>query len=302
MYLLDDRNYHGRKKFFRKYDKAYGPYNNVSNYDLRLIILRHAERIDTSLGHNWYDQVFGGAAQASTQNYLHRDLPRRLPKRSRTFLYIVDPPISRLGENSSCKKGKALSRLRTPIDCCYSSPASRCILTANAILHGMRQKHVPIRIEPLLFEPMYQNEPLELLGNLSPFMSSMDWKNTGYNIDRSYKRLAEFLNLFETMEDYRQRSSKFLRSIERHFDDAIPHLDHRYGHGRRSTILISGHQATAQILQDIAFRQPLNVQLFEQQTATVPYLNTVILARDVATHKWGFQTPMFAAEKSMIFI
>ena len=98
VYLPDDRNYDRRKKFFRKYAKAYGPYNNVSNYDLRLIILRHAERIDASLGYNWYDKVFGGARQASTQNYLHRDLPRRLPKRSCTFLYIVDPPISRRGE------------------------------------------------------------------------------------------------------------------------------------------------------------------------------------------------------------
>ena len=38
---------------------------------------------------------------------------------------------------------------------------------------------------------------------------------------------------------------EFLQSIEQRCSDAVRQMGHRYGHGRRSTILISaGHQTT----------------------------------------------------------
>jgi len=286
VYLNGNKNYHKKKKYFKRYDKLYSPQNIGQNYDLRLIILRHAERIDLVLGENWYDQVFGGVPSASSQSYRNPVLPQRLPHRLNTLLYVFDPPITRSGEQKAFSKGQQLSSMVTTIDSCYSSPASRSIITANAILKGMNRSSVPIRIEPYLFEPMNWNIPLQALGDISPFMSTGDWLQAGYNIDRRYRRLNDYLNPSETENDFLMRSQIFLQSIERLHGGVAPPTGRGYARGRRSTVLIVGHAATPVIFSSIAQRQPFDAEAFGQQCSSIPFLHTIVLERDAISRIW----------------
>jgi len=286
VYLNGNTNYHKKKKYYKKYDRFHAPYNNVQDYDLRLIILRHAERIDTILGEQWYDQVFGGIPSATTQMYQHSLLPQRLPHRLNTLLYVFDPPITRTGQRNSFNKGRELASMGAAVDYCYSSPACRSILTASAILQGMNRSQVPIRLEPYLFEPMSWNTPLQALGDISPFMSTGDWIYNGYNMDRRYRRLNDYLNPLENEQDFLKRSQVLFQSIERRHGGIAPPIGHGYMNGRRSTVLMVGHAATPLIFSNIALQQPFDADAFGQQCAYIPFLHTIVLERNATNRIW----------------
>ncbi|CAF1218676.1 unnamed protein product [Adineta ricciae] len=261
-------------------------YRAQYNYDLRLIILRHAERIDHVLGQDWYDQVFGGVPSAPPQAYRHPLLPQRLPPRSNTLLYVFDPPITRTGEQHATYKGQQLSRVGALADYCYSSPASRSIITANAVLKGMNRSHVPIRVEPYLFEPMNWNSALLLLEQMNPFMSSGDWRKTGYNIDQRYHRLNNYINTSENETGYYVRSRNVFDVIERHHGDISPRVHYGQSPRRRTTILIVGHASSTEMFSTIALRQPFDAKELVDQSAKVSYLHAVVLERDAYSHMW----------------
>jgi broad specificity phosphatase PhoE len=289
----DNKNPYKKKKIIKRYDAINPIYRTQHNYDLRLIILRHAERVDQSLGSDWYDKVFGGVPSAPIQAYKHPSLPQRLPFRSNTLLYIFDPPITRSGEQQSFFKGQQLARAGATVDYCYSSPASRSIVTANAILKGMNRSHIPIRLEPYLFEPMNWNSALLLLDKINPFMSTTDWKQTGYNIDQRYHRISNYLNQHETELDYYNRSKNVFESIVRQHGESLPPVPHGQAPRRRRTILIVGHAASSEMFSTIALRQPFDVKIFGEQCAKVPYLHTAVLERDAITHIWSLRPVMY---------
>ncbi|CAF1329868.1 unnamed protein product [Rotaria magnacalcarata] len=280
-YLNDNRIYHSNKKFYRNYDGAYFPKHTPHTYDLRLIILRHGERIDTTLGENWFEQVFGDG-KSPPQSHLRSYLPSRLPNRRETALYMLDPPITRNGQQKALMLGNQLSRSVTNIDACYSSPAARCVLTAASVLQGMNRTNIPLRLETYLFEPMIYNKPYQEFITLSPFMSPHTWARAGYNMDRTYQRLDDFLAPQETETDYRDRSQYFLETIEQEYDRRVG----ARGYSRPSTVLIVGHAATPLIFSNIASRQQLDPVAFGQQCAHIPFLHTMVLERNAATHKW----------------
>ncbi|CAF0804848.1 unnamed protein product [Rotaria sp. Silwood1] len=288
----DNKNYYKKNKIVKKYDQINPAYRANHNYDLRLIILRHGERIDQSLGHDWYDKVFAGIPSAPPQAYKHKSLPYRLPYRSNTLLYVFDPPLSRTGELQSYYKGQQLAQLGATVDYCYASPASRSILTANAILKGMNCSHIPMRLEPYLFEPMNWNSALLLLDKISPFMSTGDWKQTGYNIDQRYQRLSNYLNPYETEIDYYHRSREFFESIERHHSKILSPTYRKLIPRRHTTILIVGHASSTEMLSTIALRKQFNAKSFADQCAKVPYLHTTILERDAISRQWNIHRVM----------
>lgn len=292
-----NRNSYEKKnhnKIVRRYDSVNPNQRTGHNYDLRVIIFRHAERIDQNLGQDWYDKVFGGVPSAPVQAYKHVSLPLRLPYRSNSLLYVFDPPITRSGEQQSYQKGQQLARTGATVDYCYSSPASRSVLTANAILKGMNRGHVPIRLEPYLFEPMNWNSALLIIDKYNPFMSTMDWKNTGYNIDRRYHRLNDYLNLHENENDYYHRSKEFFNSIvHHHHGSPLQAVPHGQVARRRTTILIVGHASSTEIFSTIALRQPFDTKSFGDQCGKIPYLHSAVLERDAVTHIWSIRPVMY---------
>ena len=293
VYLNDDKDQHKKKEqHIKKHDKINPIYPTRHNYDLRVIIVRHAERVDQTLGPDWYNKVFGGVPSAPTQSYKHPSLPKRLPPRSNTLLYVFDPPITRTGEQQSFQKGQQLTRVGATINYCYSSPASRSMITADAILKGMNRNHIPIRPEPYLFEPMNWNSALRLLDGMHPFMSTGDWKRTGYNVDQNYPRLDNYLNLYENENDYYNRSQTFFQSIEQRHGGISPAVAHGYAPRRRTTVLIVGHASSPEIFSTIALRQPFDTKIFGEQCTKVPYLHTVVLERDANNHIWYLRPVM----------
>lgn len=281
--------YRRKSHIVKKYDAMYPNYRTQYDYDLRLIVCRHAERIDQSIGQDWYDKVFNGVPSAPSVAYRNPALPYRLPPRSNTLLYVFDPPISRTGEQQAYAKGRDLLRTGATIDYCYSSPASRSVLTANAILRGMNQGQVPLRLEPSLFEPMNWNSALLLLDKTPPFLSTHDWKQSGYNVDQRYKRFHNYLNPHETETDYYNRSRDFFDLLVRHHGKRMAAASYRPAPKRR-TILLVGHASSSEIFSTIALRQPFDAKIFGEQCAKIPYLHTAVLERDANTHRWHLRS------------
>lgn len=292
-YANSNRNYHKRNKVLKRYDYISTPARTNHNYDLRLIVLRHGERIDQTLGQKWYDQVFGGVPSAPAHAYKHPALPYRLPQRSNTLLYVFDPPITNAGEKQAFFKGQELVRVGATVDYCYSSPASRSVLTANAVLKGMNRSHIPIRIEPYLFEPLSWNSALLMLDRMYPFMSSRDWQTTGYNVDRNYHRLNNYILYNDAENEYYNRSLEFFDFIERHHGNVLSPNHRGLLPRRRKTILITGHAASTEMFSTIALRQPFEATSFKKQCGKVPYLHAAVLERDAITRIWYIRPVMY---------
>lgn len=108
--------------------------------NLRIIITRHGERADFTLGKRWLQVVQQNGGQDP------RVSP--LPGRSNVKEWLYDSPLTVEGENQSARVGMKLANLGYTIDYCYSSPAYRSVQTANKILESQQRKHVPINIEP----------------------------------------------------------------------------------------------------------------------------------------------------------
>lgn len=94
--------------------------------DLRLVIMRHGERIDSKFGERWYDTP---VAWNNVYNWP--------PTRNTTFDYILDPPLTAYGAFEASKVGRMLAdNNKLKFDFCFCSPALRCIQTAKCVIHG----------------------------------------------------------------------------------------------------------------------------------------------------------------------
>lgn len=262
-------------------------YDVKNNYDIRLIIFRHGERLDQSVGTGWYGKIFAGVPSAPREAYGHPLLPHRLPHRRNTLMYEFDPPISRKGEQDSIARGNQAALVGTKVDYCYSSPASRCILTASAILRGMNQTHVPIRTEHLLFEPMNWNAPLRLLKEMDPFLTPNDWKQAGHNVDRHYQPILDRLPPYGTEFDYYDRSKAFFDNMVKRYSGSGTPGGSPPGAKRRVNILVVGHASTSEILSMIAMNDAFDVPSFTARTKQIGYLHCVVVERDAATKRWN---------------
>lgn len=283
----DRKSFFSKRKIFQKYAPPGAGYRSAPTFDLRLIVIRHGERVDTSYGDNWYSTIFGDNPTPNPQVYQDPRLPLRLPQRSPGYYYILDPPITRQGQQKAYAHGQQLARLIHQVNYCYTSPASRCVLTADAILKGMNRAQVPLRIEPYLFEPMNWNTALQGYRQISPFISSKEWASAGYNIDGRYRRINNYVNPFENEYEYYRRSVAVYSAINRHAADAAS----PYGYGspqrRPRTVLIIGHAASPVIFPTVVSGQAFNLNEFVGQVKNITFLHTIVLERDAATQEWS---------------
>lgn len=275
-------------KFYDIFRINRAPVMSVEDYDIRLVIFRHAERIDHSLGIHWYKQIFGNSPSPPAEAYSNPNLPHQLPRRLNGLLYEFDPPINRSGEHRSMKTGFKLAQCNVKIDYCYSSPASRSVLTASNILRGLNERSVPIRIEKKLFEPVNWNSPLQLLGSTDPFVSLKDWYDAGHHVDLNYHSITKSLPHYGTEFDYYDRSRWIFQHLTDRFD-ASQHPSHRqYQPQRKSiTILIVGHGSSPCIFSSLALGVPFNLDSFIVESNKTPYLHCAVLDRNAQTKQWS---------------
>lgn len=149
----------------------------------KVFVIRHGERVDSTFGANWLDQVFDKITGAYHRTNLN--LPKKMVKRKDIKDFSFDPPLTELGLHQCKIVGEELFTQGIKIDHVYCSPALRCVQTADKILEGLQiRDKVSIRIEPCLFEFLkwYPVVPAKW-----PFLDLDELILNGYNVDKSYK-------------------------------------------------------------------------------------------------------------------
>jgi broad specificity phosphatase PhoE len=137
-----------------------------------------------------------------------------------------------------------------------------------------RRDHIPIRIEPGLFECPHYNHKL-----VDSFMTKKELMENRYNIKHEYKPIISKVIVPETLEDYFERSTNVMRGI----------ID-RYGH-YGGTVLIVTHAPGILALTDAMKGIKTNIETFYRTVSTYPPLAMYIAEYDGS--KWKFSDQPF---------
>ena len=150
--------------------------DEVQMHKPRIIMMRHSERLDFALKNNyWPQEVFinGIYSPNATQ------MPTVLPTRPNPNEYSLDTPLSRFGRSYAYHTGKFFRSLHLIPNQVYTSPAMRCVQTADAVLKGLGVDDlVPLKIELALYEPSKQSVPLQ---------PAKFYSRAGFFVDLSYR-------------------------------------------------------------------------------------------------------------------
>ncbi len=160
----------------------------------------------------------------------------------------------------------------------YSSPALRCVQTAQAILEGLNSPDChKIRVDTSLFEWLAWCK-----GILPKWLTHSELTAFGLKVDTNYKELisASDLNLQENCQSYYKRGDALLRrEIKEH-----PEGD----------ILIVGHASSldgcTRYLQGLSARPALE---FSKIVQKVPYCGAIALQEYTDFGIWDLMTPPF---------
>ncbi|NXH87173.1 UBS3A protein, partial [Edolisoma coerulescens] len=147
-----------------------------------VLVMRHGERVDQVFGKSWLQQCL-----TADGKYYRADLnfPSSLLRRKDSMKqFECDPPLSCCGIFQSRLIGEALLDQEVTVSYVYSSPALRCVQTAQHVLQGLKlNQKVKIRVEPGLFE-WTKWEASRAIPN---FVTVAELVEASYDIDTSYR-------------------------------------------------------------------------------------------------------------------
>ncbi|XP_064008239.1 ubiquitin-associated and SH3 domain-containing protein A [Pogoniulus pusillus] len=175
-----------------------------------VLVMRHGEGVDQVFGKSWLQQCL-----TADGKYYRADLnfPPTLPRRKDSVKHFeCDPPLSCCGVFQSRLTGEALLDQEVIVNYIYSSPALRCVQTAQHVLQGLKLDHkIKIRVEPGLFE-WTKWEASRVIPN---FMTVTELAEASYKIDTSYRGnfLLSSLMPSESYEEYVSRSCAVIKQI-----------------------------------------------------------------------------------------
>lgn len=193
----------------------------------KLFVIRHGERVDSTFGATWLDQVFDKTTGAYRR--INLNLPKKMVRRKDLKDFLFDPPLTELGLHECKMIGEELAAQGIKISHVYSSPALRCVQTADKILEGLQiRDKVSIRIEPCVFEFLkwYPVVPVKW-----PFLDLDELHQNGYNVDKSYKP-------FYPIESLRKDEDELMFYTRSHFITTSILKNHENDGGN---VLIVGH-------------------------------------------------------------
>ena len=147
----------------------------------RLFVFRHAERVDVTFGKQWM-QLSYSANGAYRPNDLN--MPRSIPPVRDTL--GKDTPITAVGEFVAKLTGEGLRHQQIKVSHIYSSPALRCVQTAHAIIEGLQDRSLKIKVENGLFEWLSWNKR-----QLPKFMTTSELKESGMPVDEDYQSCVD---------------------------------------------------------------------------------------------------------------
>ncbi|CAF0872694.1 unnamed protein product [Didymodactylos carnosus] len=234
------------------------------NEGQKLFVIRHAERVDSTFGITWVDNVFDKNGQYKRLNL---NLPKKMIQRRDNKDFLFDPPLTELGLVECKMVGEELLAQGVKISHVYSSPALRCVQTADKIIEGLNKKdEIPIRIEPCLFEFLkwYPVVPLKW-----PFLTIDELSKNGYHVDNFYKPFypIESLRKDEDEQMYYTRSHFIITSILKNHE-----LD-------GGNVLIVGHAPTLEVCtRQLTGGQP-RVNDLKFLVLRIPFLSMLTISK-----------------------
>uniref|UniRef100_A0AC34R238 Uncharacterized protein n=1 Tax=Panagrolaimus sp. JU765 TaxID=591449 RepID=A0AC34R238_9BILA len=152
------------------------------------------------------DYVFPAWIQQSNSNGNYKmynaNQPRQLPRRRGGLKsFELDPPITEIGSIEAHLTGKSIKMAGHSIKAIYSSPALRCVQTAQILLEEIDNPDLKINVEYGLFDlfSFYESCPM--------FLSYTEMVQAGFSVSRTTKPIMtkekfvkDFFN--ETKHDY----------------------------------------------------------------------------------------------------
>ncbi|NXF04322.1 UBS3A protein, partial [Smithornis capensis] len=241
-----------------------------------VLVMRHGERVDQVFGKSWLQQCL-----TADGKYYRSDLnfPSALPRRKDSMKqFECDPPLSSCGIFQSRLIGEALLDQDVMVTYVYSSPALRCVQTAQHVLQGLKlNQKVKIRVEPGLFE-WTKWEASKVIPH---FMTVAELAEASYSIDMSYRGNFPLSSLVpsESYEDYLSRSSVIIKQIIA----ACP---------GKGVILIVGHGSSlASLTRPLVGFPNRDSSDFAQMVRKIPSLGMCFCEELKEENKWQMVNP-----------
>ncbi|XP_021362190.1 ubiquitin-associated and SH3 domain-containing protein B-like [Mizuhopecten yessoensis] len=238
----------------------------------KLFVVRHGERVDFTVGKDWFDMCFDEEGNYKRNNL---NLLRELPKRKTHLEYIKDPPLTVIGHYQAKLTAENLLESGVTVFCIYCSPSLRCVQTATEIFKVF---NLPwkLRIEPGLYEwTGYQ-------AGVPRWMSPSELLQHGYPVDTTYvpQYPREKLQEDEPVEVLYARSTETSKQILK---------NHELEGGN---LLFVGHAGTLELSTRLLVgRGARNLNDYKQILPKVPYCCLCAIEEDPARKKWTFIEP-----------
>ena len=226
----------------------------------RLLLFRHAERVDVTFGKQWIQLSFDSDGSYHRRNI---NMPKELPKRKGGPTdFIRDSPITEAGIYQAKLTREAMREQGIRITHLYCSPALRCVQTANAILQGLQDTTLKIKVEISLFEWLAWCR-----GGFPTFMTPLDLSKCGLTIDTSYVSQVALQDLKpnETHTEFYKRMFNITRLILK-----------TVGAGS-GNIMFVGHAATLEACtRQLVGAQPRPAQELSKIVQKIPYCGLTV--------------------------
>ena len=161
----------------------------------------------------------------------------------------------------------------------FASPAIRCVQTANAILQGMGEHSVKIKIEQGLFEWLAWYK-----GDVPSFMSNEEMVKYGMNVDTSYTSKVSMKDLKpnETHLEFYKRSFNITRLLMKSVGQ------------NTGNVMIIGHAATLEACtRQLVGGQPRTTQELTKLVQKIPYCGVCVCQESESgkSSTWDFIDP-----------
>ncbi|NXR53114.1 UBS3A protein, partial [Hippolais icterina] len=254
-----------------------------------VLVMHHGERVDQVFGKSWLQQCL-----TADGKYYRADLnfPSSLPRQKDSMKqFECDPPLSCCGIFQSRLIGEALLDQEVTVSYVYSSPALRCVQTAQHILQGLKlNQKVRIRVEPGLFD-WTKWEASRAIPN---FMTVAELVEASYNIDTSYRANFPLSSLVpsESYEDYVSRSSAVIKQITTACPSKAPLAPFFAFPGVPGVILIVGHGSSlASLTRVLAGLPSRDSRDFAQVVQKIPSLGMCFCEEQKEENKWQMVNP-----------
>ncbi|KRZ89583.1 Neuron navigator 2 [Trichinella sp. T8] len=225
-----------------------------------IIIMRHAERVD-DIFNTWSDIALKNGSYFRFDINMPDDVQMRSPEMLESYIrWTCDPPITVNGKEMARCMGKLFASRKKNIYAIYSSPAVRCVQTANAFAESYGKffpnRNLSIRVEGGLYDFIHEN--MAVVPNFIELAELKQWK---LNVDMKYKSVIEAENM--TPDDFRENYANYCKSV---FDSILNKVK------KNCAVLIVTHAPCFAAFRTYIHRPIKNQEKMMKTIQSTPYL------------------------------